>query len=231
MLALLSIFVTITLYKLVQHFYHRYSSVFLLPLLSCPLLLIVGLKLFHISYDLYDPGASLLSYMLQPATVALAVPLYKYRRILWIYLPEFAVSIGCGAVFAMVSSLLLAKVLHLDPQLMESLAPRSITTPLAIDVSRQLGGIPPLTAAFVIFTGITGSILSPVVFRWLKHVSPITKGLILGVAAHGTGTAKAQEYGKRETAIASLAMIFAGIITTLIAPGFVPLLLHLLGPT
>jgi putative effector of murein hydrolase len=112
---------------------------------------------------------------------------------------------------------------------MESLAPRSITTPLAIDVSRQLGGIPALTAAFVIFTGITGSILSPVVFRWLKHVSPITKGLILGVAAHGTGTAKAQEYGKMETAIASLAMIFTGIITTLIAPGFVPFLLQLLG--
>jgi putative effector of murein hydrolase len=135
MFALLSIFITVVLYKLVQHTYHRYPSVFLLPLLSCPLLLIAGLKLFDISYDLYDPGASWLSSMLQPATVALAVPLYKYRRILRLYLPEFTVSIVCGAVFAMVSSLLIAKLLHLDPQLMESLAPRSITTPLAIDVS------------------------------------------------------------------------------------------------
>lgn len=231
MFALISVFITVILYKLVQHFYHRYSSVFLLPILSCPILLIAGLKLFDISYDLYDPGASWLSSMLQPATVALAVPLYKYRRILRFYLPEFVVSIVCGAVFAMVSSLLISKLLHLDPQLMESLAPRSITTPLAIDVSRQLGGIPSLTAAFVIFTGITGSILSPLVFRWLKHVSPITKGLILGVSAHGTGTAKAQEYGKTETAIASLAMIFTGIITTLLAPGFVPFLLQLLGTT
>ncbi|SDD69292.1 LrgB family protein [Sporomusa acidovorans] len=231
MFALLSVSITIILYKLLQHFYHQFSSVFLLPILSCPILLIAGLKLFHISYDLYDPGAALLSSMLQPATVALAVPLYKYRRILRFYLPELAVSIVCGAVFAMVTSLMMSKLLHLDPQMMQSLAPRSITTPLAIDVSRQLGGIPALTAVFVIFTGITGSMLSPVVFRSLKHVSPITKGLILGVAAHGTGTAKAQEYGKMETAIASLAMIFAGIITTLLAPGFVPLLLQLMGTT
>ncbi|WP_236639299.1 LrgB family protein [Pelosinus sp. UFO1] len=94
---------------------------------------------------------------------------------------------------------------------------------------RHLGGIPALTAAFVITTGIIGTRLSPIVFRWMKQVSPITKGLMLGVAAHGAGTAKAQEYGKMETAIASLAMIFMGIITTLLAPEVVPLCFQFLG--
>jgi predicted murein hydrolase (TIGR00659 family) len=228
-IAFLSIIFTVITYKIAQMWYHRYSTIIILPMLICPVILIVGLKLLHISYDSYNDGASLLSSMLQPATVALAVPMYKYRKILKSYLPEFSVGILCGAVFAIGSSLVISHWLNFSPQIMESLAPRSITTPIAIGVSEQLGGIPALTAFFVIATGIIGSVISPAVFKYMTHVSPITKGLMLGIAAHGTGTARAQEYGSLEAAIASLAMIFTGIITTLIAPEFVSAYFQIIG--
>lgn len=229
MIAFLSVLITVVTYKITQMWYQRCSTIVILPMLLCPIILIAGLKLFHVSYDLYNDGASLLSMMLQPATVALAVPLYKYRKIVRSYLPEFMVSIVCGAAFAIGSSLVISHWLNFSPQIMESLAPRSITTPIAIGVSERLGGIPALTAFFVIATGIIGSVISPAVFKYMTHVSPITKGLMLGVAAHGTGTAKAQEYGSLEAAIASLAMIFTGIVTTLIAPEFVSLYFQLIG--
>lgn len=229
MVAVFSILLTVIIYKIAQLLYQRHPAIVILPMLICPVVLIAGLKLFHISYDSYNNGGAVLSLMLQPATVALAVPMYKYRKILRSYLPEFLVSIVCGVIFAVGSSLFLSQFMHFSPQIMESLAPRSITTPIAIGVSEELGGIPALTAFFVIATGITGSILAPAIFKRMSHVSPITKGLVLGIAAHGTGTAKAREYGSLETAIASLAMIFTGVVTTLIAPQLVPFCFQLFG--
>lgn len=193
------------------------------PLLVCPALIIGILLAFHIPYDSYAVGGNLLSYMLQPATVALAVPMYRYRHVVKKYSVEILVSVTCGAIVAIVTSMALAQFVGVDEGLAASLAPRSVTTPIAMNVSEIIGGNPSITAVFVICTGIIGAILTSAALRVLPIKSPVTKGMLFGISAHGTGTSKAYESGQEEGSIASLSMIFMGIITTAIAPQVVNL--------
>jgi predicted murein hydrolase (TIGR00659 family) len=221
MIAFVSLFVTFGVYLLSQRLYRHCGHVLLSPLLICPTILVLLLLFFHISYTTYSEGGQFLSLMLQPATVALAVPIYKYRGLVKTYFWEIVIGITSGATVAIITSMGFASLLGLSPQLIHSLAPRSITTPLAMNISQMLGGNPAMTAVFVIITGLVGVIIIPLMFKipWIEN--PITKGMMLGAGAHGTGTAKAYELGSVEGAIASLAMTFMGIITTFIAPQLV----------
>lgn len=208
---------TLALYFLSKRLYQRTKKMIFSPLIICPLLLISFLLLFNEPYENYEKGGQWLTLMLQPATVALAVPVYKYRATVKKYLTEILVSVVGGAVVAIVTSVLIAHLIGVNAELIATLAPRSVTMPIAMSVSALLGGNPSITAVFVICTGITGTILTSILLRYAPIKSPITKGMLYGVSAHGTGTAKAYEFGQVEGVIASLAMIFMGIVTTLIA--------------
>jgi predicted murein hydrolase (TIGR00659 family) len=228
MLIVLGVFLTIAVYYISKQLYQRSANLMFSPLLVCPLIVIAILTVFHISYETYNSGGRLLSLMLQPAMVALAVPVYKYRAILRTYIVEILISVSGGAVVAIITSMGAARLLGMDAQMISSLAPRSITTPMAMNVSQIVGGDPAITAVLVIVTGLTGVLLTSMLLKWAPSGNPVTKGMMFGASAHGTGTSRAYELGSLEGAIASLAMVFMGIITTVIAPALVPFGFHLL---
>jgi predicted murein hydrolase (TIGR00659 family) len=223
--AIISFLVTILSYLGAKFLYKKNKSVFLTPLLLCPLVLIGLLLSFHIPYDVYNAGTQWITEMLQPAMVALAVPLYKYRSLLKKYGFEIGFGVLGGSVIAVLSSVIYGKWFHLTPQLLDSLAPRSVTTPIAMDVSQSIGGLPAMTASFVIITGIVGLVTGPFILKWFPINQQVSKGMLLGMGAHGAGTARAYEIGSIEGAIASLTMIFAGLITVMVAPMLVPIIL------
>lgn len=219
-------FIGTILFYVGAKFLYRYTSYILLsPLVICPVLLISLLLLFHISYDTYNYGTQWITDMLQPATVAFAVPLYKYHKLLKKHIMAIAISVFGGSIVAIISSIFYGKWLHIAPQMIESLAPRSVTTPIAMNVSQNIGGLPIMTAVFVILTGITGMIIGPLVLRWLPIKQKISQGMLLGMGAHGAGASKAYEIGPTEGAIASLTMIVAGLITIVLAPLLVPIVM------
>lgn len=226
MMSFLWLFITMTIYIMTKKIYNLKNNILINPLLLTPLLIILLLSFTNTSFARFNSGAHWLTYMLQPSTVAFAIPLYKYFDVLKKYSLEIFTGVFSGVIAAILSSVLFAKWLGLSTSLLESLAPRSITTPFAMIVSKSIGGIPSLTAGFVICTGISGIIIGPLIIRLLSIRHSISKGLLLGMGAHATGTAKAFELGSLEGTAASISMIFAAIITVFIAPYFVPLLLR-----
>ncbi|MBU8789659.1 LrgB family protein [Bacilli bacterium] len=183
------------------------------PLLLAPILLIMLITIMHVSANQYLEDAKWLSHMLGPATIAFAVPIYKHFSTIKKYMVTILISITTGTLVAIFSTYLLSKLIHLNSDFLISILPRSITTPIAIEVSKEIGGLPTLTTVFVIITGVMGGVVGPAVLKWLSIKTPIAKGLALGMGAHGVGTNKAMEYGKQEEVFSSIAMIFAAFIT------------------
>ncbi len=135
---------------------------------------------------------------------------------------EISLSVGLGTFAAMISSMLLALVFHLQSTLVHSLIPRSVTIPIAVNVSQTLGGDPNITIMFVIITGVVGCMVAPKLIKLLALHSSLARGLLLGVASHGTGTARAFEFGKIEGTFSSLGMIVAALLTMLFANMLLP---------
>jgi predicted murein hydrolase (TIGR00659 family) len=180
-------------------------------------------------YATYFEGAQFVHFLLGPATVALAVPLYeqipKLRRA-W-----FALTIGLlvGVVVAMVSALLIAWLLGASPATVASLAAKSVTTPVAMGISEKIGGIPSLTAVVVVLTGIVGAALGRFVFDALGVKNHAVRGFAIGLAGHGQGVARAFIVSNEAGAFAGLAMGLTALATALIAPWLAPRLISLLG--
>lgn len=210
--------ITILLYIAARHCYQKSPRIYLSPLIIVPVLLISLLLLAHIPYDTYNNGAKWLSVMLQPATIAFAVPLYKYRSLLKQYAAEIILSVLFGSVVAILSSMLIGEALHISRELIGSLIPRSVTTPIAMDISYMSGGIPAITAVFVIITGLLGSLLGPLVIRFCKIEGEIARGILFGTSAHAVGTTKAFEFSSKTGTISSLSMILAAIVTVCLVP-------------
>lgn len=227
MISLFSLIFTMSLYWGAKWCYKHKPKVYLSPLLTTPLFIVAFLFWTHISYESYNTGAKWLSNMLEPATIAFAVPLYKYFNILKKHATEIIVSVLSGSVVAIVSSLCVAKVLHLNTQIVNSLIPRSVTTPIAMDVSESIGGIPTITAVFVIMTGLLGTVIGPIIIRLLRIENEIARGVLLGTGAHGAGTSKAFELSSITGTISSLSMIMAALITLCMAPWLVPMILRI----
>ncbi len=225
MFAVVSFISTVLFYVGAKYLYRQTKYIFLSPLVVCPVVLISLLLSFHVSYDTYNHGTQWITDMLQPATVAFAVPLYKYHKLLKKHMIAIIIGVSGGSIVAIISSIFFGKWLHVAPQMIESLAPRSVTTPIAMNVSQNIGGLPIMTAVFVILTGITGMIIGPLVLRWLPIKQKISQGMLLGMGAHGAGASKAYEIGPTEGAIASLTMIVAGLVTIVLAPLLVPIVM------
>lgn len=221
---LLSLVFTLVIYYLAKRLYKIRPKVYLSPLLITPLFLIIGLMWAQIPYETYQAGGKWLSTMLQPATVAFAVPLYKYYNVLKKHAVEILISVLTGSVVAMFSSAFLAEWLHLDNDLITSLIPRSITTPIAMNVSQVIGGVPNITAVFVIITGLLGTMLGPLVVKLFRIENEVARGVLFGTSAHGTGTSKAFELSTLTGTISSISMILAALFTLGVAPMLISLL-------
>ncbi|MCO7176611.1 LrgB family protein [Sporolactobacillus kofuensis] len=225
MIAFICILLTVLVYYLSKMLYKKVQRAFLSPLLVAPCILSLMLVGFHIDYSDYDSGGRWLSNLLQPAVVGFAIPLYKYHQVMKKYAKIIAISMTAGVTIALISSGIFSHVVHLENNYLLSLLPRSITTPIAMAVSVDIGGMPTMTAIFVIVTGISGLILGPMVIRYLHIKEKLARGLLLGMGAHGAGTSKALEFGSEEGAAASLAMVLAAIFTLIFAPILTPLIL------
>ncbi|MCG5536075.1 LrgB family protein [Ectothiorhodospira mobilis] len=198
------------------------------PVLHPVLLAMVGLiallLLTGTDYETYFEGAQFIHFLLGPATVALAIPLYDHRRqIRALLLPLLTAGVA-GAGTAAVSAVAVAHLLGADPRTLASLAPKSVTTPIAMGVSEKLGGLPSLTAALVLLTGALGCLLAPALIRLMGIRDDRVKGFALGVTAHGFGTAQAFGISATAGAFAGLGLSLAGILTAFLLPLARPLL-------
>ncbi|MCU9612880.1 LrgB family protein [Caldibacillus lycopersici] len=218
---------TFLIYRFTKKANKKWNFPLLHPLLISPMLIIILIKSLNISTDTYAHASKLLTFMLGPATVAFAIPIYKHFHLVKKYIANIIVSVTAGTLVAIFSSFALAMVLGLNADYIISVLPRSITTPIAIEVSKEIGGLPTLTTIFVIITGIIGGIIGPYEIKWLSIKSPIARGLALGMSAHGVGTSKAMEYGEQEATFSTLAMIFAAWITLAWASLLIPALMNI----
>lgn len=194
------------------------------PLLLGSLFVILLLSLLKIPYPEYKASASPLSYLLLPATVSLAIPLYEKWGLLKTNLAAILAGILAGVLTSLGSITALALLLELDAAQAATLLPKSVTTAIGMDVAETLGGIPALAGAVIILTGIMGNLTAQWLCRALKITDPLAKGIGIGTASHAIGTAKALELGEVEGAMSSLAVALAGVVTAFLAPVFTGIL-------
>lgn len=196
----------------------RYSI--LNPLLVSIIIVIVILTAFNIEYDTYNNGAKYISFLLTPATICLAIPLYQQLDSLKKNFKAIMISILTGALSSLVGVLVLSVFFKFTHEIYASLLPKSITTAIGIGISGEIGGIPTITVVAISLTGITGNVIGENVCRLFRIKNPISVGLAIGTASHAVGTAKALELGDVEGAMSSLSIAVAGLITVVLAPVF-----------
>ncbi|CAM3238621.1 LrgB family protein [Filibacter tadaridae] len=218
LLAILFIFLTIAIYSVMTLVYVKYHNPFLIPILTTTIALIIVLLLFNVPYETYMIGGKWIDKLLGPAIVALAIPLYKQRKLLKQYLYPILGGVTAGIIIGMVSGIFFAKILGFSKEIVLSILPKSITTPIAMQISDQLGGIPSLATVFVIIAGLVGVIFVQPFFNFSRIDSAIGRGIGLGVAAHALGTSKAIEYGEQEASMSSVAMTLSAILGSFLGP-------------
>lgn len=187
------------------------------PLLVAIALVIIVLQFFHIPLKSFNAGGDIISMFLAPATVVLAVSIYRQIQILKQYFLPILLGCFAGAITSMTSAFLLCKAFGLDRGLTASMLPKSVTTPIAMEISRQGGGIVPVTVAAVIITGIFGAILAPLLIRIFRVKDPVAAGVAIGACSHAVGTSKAIEIGEIEGAMSGLSLCVSGIITVVLS--------------
>ena len=216
---LLGLTLTLIAYLIGQYLFTKgRSSPFLNPVLLAVVILILLLKGTRTDYQTYFQGAQFVHFLLGPATVALALPLYRQLHALRRSILAVAAALITGSVVASLSAMLIAKLLGALPQTVLSMAPKSVTTPIAMGVAEQIGGLPSLTAALVLITGISGAVVGPWVLDRLRITDMRARGLAMGTAAHGIGTARALQEHETAGAFSGLAMGLNGVITAILVP-------------
>lgn len=191
--------------------------VFLNPLMLAIVIVMVILTVLKIPLEDYKKGGDFISMFLTPATVILAVPLYKNIHSLKKNYGAILAGVVVGSITAIISVWALAKAFRLPKDLMASLIPKSITTPLGIELSQQLQGIPSVTVAAIIITGIVGAVFAQGVLKLCRITDKTAKGIAIGTSSHALGTTKAVEMGETEGAMSGLAIGLAGLVTVVIA--------------
>ncbi|RDB64615.1 hypothetical protein C1878_01860 [Gordonibacter sp. 28C] len=208
--------VSFAAFKLSVLLYEKVKSPLLNPLLVTVACIIAALSALRIPLESYEQSVQVISFLLGPATVALAYSVYQQRQMLKThFVPIFA---GClmGSIVSMTSAYALCKLLGLDDALALSFIPKSVTTPIAIAVSQQLGGVTSITVAAVIVTGILGAITAPMMARLFHVRDSVAKGVAIGTCAHAVGTTKALEMGELEGAMSGVSIAVSGLLTTAI---------------
>lgn len=205
--------------------YKRFNYPFLIPVVTASIIVIIVLLALQIPYEVYMEGGKWLQHLLGPAIVALAYPLYNQRQLL----VKYKYSIISGLFIAMISGLIsvyaLLVLFKIEREIILTALPKSLTTPIAMEVSETIGGIAPLTAALVMIAGFTGAILGPSIYKLAKVESSISRGISMGSASHGVGISKLREYGEEDLSIGSVSMSLSALIGAVICPIFALLFL------
>ncbi|MDO6849428.1 LrgB family protein [Priestia megaterium] len=217
-IALFIIIATVALYLVMAKVYVRFSYPILIPVLTTTVFVILLLLAFHISYDEYMIGGKWINSLLGPAVVALAYPLYKQREMLVKYSVPIIGGVFVGLFAGMISGLVFAEVFGVDRSLILSIIPKSITTPVAIQIATGLGGVPSMTVVFVMIAGFSGVILGPLLLKWIRIKSSLGKGIALGSASHALGTSKAFEYGELTVSMSSVSMTLSAVLGSVFGP-------------
>ncbi|MDE7330812.1 MAG: LrgB family protein [Lachnospiraceae bacterium] len=185
------------------------------PLLIAIVLTILFLRLIHVDYSAYNEGAKYISFLLTPATICLAVPLYEQLELLKKNYKAVLGGILSGVLASLCCILVLAVLFRLDHGAYVTLLPKSITTAIGMGVSEELGGYVPVTVAVIIVTGVIGNMFAETICKIFKIHDPIAKGIAIGTSSHAIGTAKAMEMGAVEGAMSSLSIVVSGILTVI----------------
>ena len=188
------------------------------PLMIAIIILISFLTKFHIKYEDYNNGGRIISFFLFPATVALALPMYKKFALFKQNAVPILIGIFSGAISGFISIVFLSKIFGFTNVLIESLIPKSITTPIGIVLSKQLGGLPSITVVAIIITGIIGSISGPFMYKIFRIKDKVALGIAMGASSHALGTARAMEMGETEGAMSGLTMAISGVAIVLLYP-------------
>ncbi len=197
-----------------------FKKSFINPLLIAIIFVMVAISLLGVDYTAYNSGAKYISYLLTPATVCLAVPLYEQFELLKKNYKAVLAGILSGVLASLLSIFLLCLLFGLSHEQYVTLLPKSITTAIGMGVSEELGGVVTVTVASIIITGILGNVLAELVFKLFRIKHPVARGLSLGTASHAIGTSRAMELGQAEGAMSSLAIAVAGLMTVVLAPVF-----------
>ena len=217
-ISILCLLMTLGLYFANKKIYRRLHSIWMMPLVLTPLILVLFLVITHVSYQDYMGENHWLLWLLGPATIAFAVPVYENMAIIRRHWMSLSAGVITATIVAVCSSVWLARLFTLSEEVQRSLAVRSITTPFALEAAKQMGGQPDLVALFVVITGVFGMAIGDILFLRLAVRSGMTKGAGLGASSHGAGTAKAYEIGQTEGVVSSLVMMLAGVVTVVLAP-------------
>ena len=209
------VMVSVLTYELGNFLKRKFHLAIFNPLLVSVAAVIGMLLIFRVDYDSYYNGAQYLSYLLTPATVCLAVPLYEQITLLKKHFKAILGGILSGVLTSLVSILAMSAVFGLSHEEYVTLLPKSITTAIGMGVSEELGGIVTITVAVIVITGVLGNMIGEAVFRLFRIEEPVAKGIAIGSAAHAIGTAKAMALGEVEGAMSSLSIAVAGLLTVI----------------
>lgn len=218
------VLISIIGYELGRFLKKKFKWAIFNPLLISIVFVILLLLLFHIDYTSYNNGAKYLSYLLTPATVCLAIPLYEQLDLLKSNLKAILIGIIAGVLSSLGSVFAFALLFHFSHSEYTTLLPKSITTAIGMGVSEELGGMVTITVTVIILTGVLGNIIAEHICKLFRIQEPIARGVAIGTAAHAIGTARAMEMGEVEGAMSSLAIAVAGLITVVGASIFANLI-------
>jgi len=222
---LFTITLTVVVYLLSDYLYIKTKCAFLNPVMTSIVILIIGLKFNDIDFKTYDEGTYIIKLLLNASVVALAYPLYLQWDLIKKNYKKIFLCMFSGSSIGIISVVLLAILFGASDQVILSLIPKSITTPIAVKVSESIGGIAPLSAAVVIMVGIFGSVVGVNFLKLMKINKPESVGLAMGTAAHGLGTATVAKLGNNYSAMAGLAIALNGLLTAILSPLFVEYIL------
>lgn len=217
-IGILPVALTLTAFYLGQRLQRRFKSPLLNPILIAVILMVAFLFATGVSVKEYQSGMGMISWLLTPATICLAVPMYEQFRLLRKNLPAIAAGVTAGAVSCMVMVILWGLLFAFEPVLTVSLLPKSITTAIGVALSEMAGGMTGVTTAAIVFTGIFANIMGPAFCRLFRITDEVAQGVAFGTAGHVIGTSKASELSPLTGAVSSLSLVVAGLLTAVLLP-------------
>lgn len=219
--AYVGIIISLIVFEIGVFLFKKSKGFFLFtPLFVAMVLGVIVLKVTGISYKEYNEGGQYISFFLEPATVAFAIPLYKKRDVLKKYWLEIFLALTIGSIGSLFNVVMVGKLIHMHPAIIASLLPQAATTAIAVPLSQSIGGVASITAFTVIFNGVLTYALGKMAVRYFRINEEISRGLALGSAGHALGVAVSMELGETETAMASIAVVIVGLVTVLVVPVF-----------
>jgi putative effector of murein hydrolase len=218
------IILTLVIYVIGYRLHKKLPYTWSNPIFICPALLILILWMTHTNYPTYRSAAQPITFFLGPIQLAMVIPLYKYASVLKQHI--FTILIGvfvgtCSGIFFVIG---LSRLFHFSPSTIASLAPKSVTAPMAVSVSHILGGLPELTAIFTMMTALIGMLIGPTILEWMGIKNKMVKGLALGTAASMVGAARAAQWGELEGIMGILGMVLSALLMPVLAPDLLSIL-------